>query len=132
MKKLILIIAIFIVGSFCAEAQSITDYNQKAVSNKRLTYDQYWYPTLTFSLKNLSNKAITNVEIIIWYHGYSEVDFTQPTTTCRTSTIIYPGYNGILSFRFDCGNRQPKGFTITRIRYADGTVCQSTPSSYPY
>lgn len=75
MKKLILIIAIFVVGSFCAEAQTITEYNQKAISSQSLTYDEYWNPIAQFTLKNLSNKTITNVEIVIYYNDIVVVIF---------------------------------------------------------
>lgn len=130
MKKLILIIAMFVVGSFCAEAQTITEYNQKAISNQSLTYDEYWNPIAQFTLKNLSNKTITNVEIVIYYNGYRSGDIFQPTTTCRTSTTIYPGAYGQLRFTFNCGYKRPQSFVITRIRYADGTVCQADYDYY--
>lgn len=124
MKNFILSITLLIAGVLCADAQTITEYNQSAISNQSLTYDQNWCPTAQFTLKNISNKTITNVEIEIYYKGYKQNDIFQPTTTCNTSTTIYPGDYGILSFRFDCGNKQPKSFVITRIRYSDGSICQ--------
>ena len=132
MKHIILSIALFVAGALYANAQTITEYNQKAISNQSLTYDEYWNPTAQFTLKNLSNKTITNVEIVIYYSGYRSSDIFQPTTTCRTSTTIYPGAYGQLRFTFNCGDKRPQSFVITRIRYADGTVCQQSNNSYYY
>ena len=98
MKNFILSITLLIAGVLCADAQTITEYNQSAISNQSLTYDQNWCPTAQFTLKNISNKTITNVEIDIYYKGYKQNDIFQPTTTCNTSTTIYPDDYGILSF----------------------------------
>ena len=81
MKNFILSITLLIAGVLCADAQTITEYNQSAISNQSLTYDQNWGPTARFTLKNISNKTITNVEIEIYYKGYKQND--RRTFLCR-------------------------------------------------
>ncbi|MBQ5850115.1 MAG: hypothetical protein IIW54_04760 [Lachnospiraceae bacterium] len=127
MKKILLVIAFYLIGLFSVGAQTIEDFNRTAISNKSLTYNDQWQPTATFTLKNLSNKIITNVEIEIFYYGYADGDIFQPTTKCTTSTRITSGLSGKVSFTFSCGDKKPKGFMITRIRYADGSICQFAP-----
>lgn len=125
MKQIIISLTIILlcnISSYC-QAQTLTDF-KNTQADVSLTYDSNWNPIAKFSIKNVANKTITNVEIVIYYSGYSDSDHLQPYTTCSTSTNIAPNERKILTFYIKGhNNKKPQSFSLLRIRYADGTVC---------
>lgn len=117
---------LFCISMICTNnqvnAQTLADY-RKTQADVSLTYDSNWTPIAKFSIKNISNKTIANVEIIIYYAGYDKNDLFQPTSKCYANVNISPNNRGTLTFYINSGDKKPKSFAITRIRYSDGTVC---------
>ncbi len=117
---------LFCISLICANnkvnAQTLADY-RKTQADVSLTYDSNWNPIGKFSIKNISNKTITNIEIIVYYTGYDNYDIFQPTSKCYANMNISPNCRGTLTFNINSGDKKPKSFAITRIRYSDGTVC---------
>lgn len=136
MKKLVVLLILLTGGSVCNiwgqtsndwsawENHMMMDRYRKTQQDISLTYDDNWNPIAKFSIQNISDKVIVGVEIRIWYAGYDEADIFQPTTIHRTNTLINPQERKLLIFDLTGVSGDPKSFTITRIRYSDGTLCK--------
>ena len=126
MKRFYILMVMLYIGilgiNYHVSAQTLEDY-RKTQADVSLTYDNNWNPIGKFSIKNLSNKTITNVEIIVYYTDANDQNYFEPTTICRTQTKIAPNNRGILTFYINNNGKKPKSFALNRIRYADGTVC---------
>lgn len=127
MKKTILLLVVLLLNiNADIKAQTLKDY-EKTKQDIALTYDDNWIPTGNFSIKNISNKYIENVEIIVYYEdGSDQIDRFTPWPVYRAKTHIAPNERKLLSFRMldhKNLNKKPKSFSLSRIRYADGTIC---------
>ena len=122
MKKfLATIFFVFIALINYADAQSLKDYHTTE-SDVSLTYDNNWNPICKFSIKNISNKTITAIEIVIFYGANNPDDYFAPTEICRTITNIKPNERKILTFYPNQKDLKPKSFSLKRIRYSDGSI----------
>ncbi|WP_294598659.1 hypothetical protein [uncultured Rikenella sp.] len=123
MKKTILLLVVLLLNANAAiKAQKLEDY-EKTWKDIALTYDDNWNPIVNFSIKNISNKYIENVEIIVGYSD-DQFDLFARQSTIRIKTRIAPNERKLLSFRIlDHNDNRPKQFGLSRIRYADGTIC---------
>ncbi len=122
MKKCFISFVIILFNVTIAVGQTLTDYNRNYTH--KVEYDNNFNPILIITLKNISTKTITSVEIIVYYDGDS-YDWTKPIKQYVSVTNIQSKQNGILSYRVEkeINNRKPKEFSITRIRYSDGSIC---------
>lgn len=109
------------------DAQTLTDY-YKTQSDISLTYDNNWNPIAKLSIRNISNKTITGVEIIVYYGGHQIPAVgrkDEQIVICRTNATIAPGATRLLTFYPQCGEYKPNSFSLHRIKYADGSICDN-------
>lgn len=128
MKKEFLTLLIgTLLFNFSANAQTLADYRETQ-ADISLIYDSNWAPIGKFSIKNISNKTIVGVEIVIYcgddkWRDPNDIFRNEKTFVCRTDTNIRPNERKILTFYPRCGDETPKSFSLSRIRYEDGTIC---------
>lgn len=129
MRKTTLITLLFTLLCCCANAQTIDDFNKDSVRKAKLTYDENFNPTVNLSLRNISSKTITSIEVTVYYSNpdnpydihssYQEQKIVQipisPNTTKSTQFRISKPRNNYIKII---------GYMISRIRYQDGTICQ--------
>lgn len=127
MKRILLSLLLIVVMA-PLYAQTINDYNTDKVRSAKITYDENFTPYVNLSLKNISSKAITTLEVTIYYSDPS--NSYDIFSTSKESKIVQvsipPSSTGSVQFKISKGknNSKPSGYLITKVRYSDGTVCQ--------
>ena len=114
------------------KAQSIDDYNTEQVRQGKLLYDEDFNPIGHISLKNISSKTITTIEVSVYYgriNAPSYVSLKDRIADVKrviAHVVIRPNDTGTFSINVPKSNElyKPEGFMITKVRYSDGTVCQ--------
>ncbi len=123
----VLAIASFML-SISVSAQSIGNYNTDEVRKAKITYDENFNPTVSLSLKNISAKTITTIEVVVYYSDPSNrYDiFKSYQETKIVQLTIKPGMTGNTTFKIPKGrdSTRPSGYLITKVRYQDGSICQ--------
>lgn len=121
MKKLLLLL---LIQSFALtlSAQTLSDFNQNRTH--KVTYDEYFNPTLHITLTNVSNKTITSIEVSVSYTD-NQYDWTQVPEQIITQVTIPPHQTKTFSMRVPKEKyySKPKSFWISKIRFSDGTIC---------
>ena len=92
----------------------------------KVTYDESFIPTLILSFKNVSDKVITSVEIAVSYDkGLDRWDWRYPTRSYVVQSRIKPGETNTIKLTVpkEIEGRKPGHFSINRIRFEDGSIC---------
>lgn len=122
--KIILTGLLVIVLSVCASGQTLADFN-KAHSHT-ITYDEDFNPTLHLTIKNVSNKTITTVEISVDYVTDAQrLDITKHPEVRLAKTNIPPMNSATVHINVPREKyyTKPQHFWISNIRFSDGTIC---------
>ena len=126
MKKTIILLA-FIIASCNVMGQRLSDFTN-AWQKDKIAYDENFTPILTLRFKNIANKIITTIEILVEYENdIAESDFStrRPIISRTLHASIAP--NQIQAFTVildkDPLNRRPKRLYLNRVRYSDGSIC---------
>ena len=92
----------------------------------KVTYDESFEPTLHLTFKNVSNKVITTVEVMIHYKkGLDPYEWRYPTRSSIIQIRIMPNEYGTINVSMpkEVGGKEPGSFSIEKIRYEDGSIC---------
>lgn len=121
MKK-IFILLIAQIFTFTLSAQTLMDFKQNLTH--KVTYDDYFNPTLHLTLTNVSNKTITSVEVSVDYTD-NTYDWTKEPERIIKQVTISPRQKSTFQMKVpkEKYNSKPKTFWISRIRFSDGTIC---------
>ena len=110
-------------------AQTIADYNKDSVRSAKITYDENFNPSVNLSLRNISSKVITTIEVTIVYsdpnNSYDFLSSYQEQKVIQIS--ISPNMTKSTQFRISKPRNsytKPTGYMISKVRYQDGTICQ--------
>ena len=119
-------IAFLLGGSIYA--QKIRDYNTDEVRTAKITFDEFFNPSVDLTLTNISAKAITTLEVTVFYSDKSNPydTFSAYQEKKIVQLAIQPKAKGTVKFSIPKGknNSTPNGYLITKVRYSDGSVCQ--------
>ncbi len=129
MKKTFFFLLLGILLYHESYAQTINDFNKETVRSAKLTYDEVLNPYVNLSLKNISSKVITTIEFTVYYSDPSNTyDIFRSYEERKILQIsIRPNATGSLRFRISKPRdnyTKPSGYSITKVRYQDGTICQ--------
>lgn len=103
---------------------TLNDY-AKTQSHK-VTYDESFTPTLHLTFKNLSDKVITSIEVVISYNeGLDPYEWRYPERSYVVRSRIRPGEYGtvVVTTPGAIDGRKPGSFYISRLRFEDGSIC---------
>ena len=104
-------------------AQTLTDFNQNRTH--KVTYDDYFNPTLHLTLTNVSNKTITSVEVSVNYTD-NTYDWTKEPERIIKQVTISPRQKTTFQIKVPKEKyySKPKSFWISKVRFSDGTICE--------
>lgn len=121
MKRFILLLigAMFCINS---QAQTLTEFNKS--SSYKITYDDYFTPTVHVTVNNISSKTITSIEVTVSYTTNPR-EWSAPTHSEIVRVYVTPGEAKTVSFQVPdkIRSRTPGRAGITRIRFSDGSIC---------
>lgn len=126
-RRLLACLVAFMFGGILY-AQRINDYNTDDVRTAKITYDEYFNPSVELTLKNISSKTITTLEVTVFYSNQSNPydTFGSYQESRIVQLTIQPRATGTVKFSIPKGknNSKPSGYLVTKVRYSDGSVCQ--------
>ena len=116
-------IVFLLFTSLLIKAQSLDDFS--ATISHTVTYDESFQPTLNLTLKNVSDKVITTIEIVINYKTI-DTEWDAPYVRKTVQVRIDPGKESTAHIRTSAEIRghKPSGFYLSRIRFEDGSICK--------
>jgi len=119
---LVLSISFLILCPVGIYGQSLSEFNQS--HTHKVTYDDNFNPTLHLTLKNVSSKTITSVEVSVDYKTDS-YDWTKEPERRIVHITIKPWQLGTLNISVPKEKyyNKPQSFWISKIRFSDGTIC---------
>lgn len=122
MKKILLLMLVPLMALTSVSAQTLTDFNKN--HTYKVTYDDYFNPTLHLTLTNVSLITITSIEICVDYSDNPYDWRNEPERICRQVTIS-PYQTTTVSIRVpkEKHSSKPKKFWISNVRFSDGTIC---------
>ena len=127
LRRLLACLVVFMLGG-TLYAQRISDYNTDDVRTAKITYDENFNPSVELTLKNISSKTITTLEVTVFYSNKSNPydTFSSSQESRIVQVTIQPRASGTVKFSIPKGrnNSNPSGYLVTRVRYSDGSVCQ--------
>lgn len=122
MKRFIL----FLIGAIIciySQAQPMSEFVKN--TSYKITYDDFFTPTLHMTVKNISSKTITSIEIIIFYTTNPR-EWSAPTHSEIVRVYIAAGESKVVSLEIPdkIRSRTPGIAGLTRIRFSDGSICE--------
>lgn len=116
-----LILFTLFVWANVASAQTLGDFNKNYTY--KITYDDYFNPTLRMTIKNISSKTITSVEVTIFYSENLN-DMFAPERNKITPVVILPHQSATIDISYDekIGYSKACKFWISKVRFSDGTI----------
>jgi hypothetical protein len=121
MRKIFLLL-ITQIFALTLSAQTLTDFNQNRTH--KVTYDDYFNPTLHLTLTNVSNKTITSVEVSVNYTD-NTYDWTKEPERIIKQVTISPRQKTTFQIKVPKEKyySKPKSFWISKVRFSDATIC---------
>lgn len=121
MKRFILFI-IGVIMCINVHAQPLSEFLKNTSYN--ITYDDFFTPTLHVTVKNISSKTITSIEVIVFY-STNPREWSAPTHSEIVRVYIAPGESRTVSLEIPdkIRSRTPGTAGLTRIRFSDGSIC---------
>lgn len=123
-KKFTVFLLVSMFLPLICHGQRLEDFTK--TQSSKVTYDELFEPTLHLTFKNVSNKVITTVEVIIYYDkGLDPYEWRYPTRSKTIQIRIGPNEYGTVkvSTPKEVEGRKPGHYLINKIRFEDGSIC---------
>lgn len=119
--KLILLLTVSFLCPNISSAQTLKDFNDKCTY--KITYDDCFNPTLHLTIKNVSAKTISSVEVTIYYSDNTQDIFApEEKKIVRVQILPYQTLTVNMCYNREQGYCKASKFWISGVRFSDGSI----------